>query len=53
MLGIILRVVACALFILAAVGQTIFEQPSFDLVAWGLAAWVLATFIEDLVGRIR
>lgn len=45
MIGLILRVVACLLFVLAAVGQTPFGQPPHDLVAWGLAAWVLATLV--------
>jgi hypothetical protein len=45
MFGIILRVVAFLLFLLAAVNQTIFQQPPADLVAWGLAAWVLATLV--------
>lgn len=45
MLGIILRVLACLMFILAGAGQTVLSQPPADLVAWGLAAWVLATLI--------
>jgi hypothetical protein len=45
MLGVILRVVAFLLFLLAAVNQTVFGQPPLDLVAFGLAAWVLATLI--------
>ena len=45
MLGIILRVIAFLLFLLAAVGQTVFEQPPLDLAHFGLAAWVLATLI--------
>jgi hypothetical protein len=45
MLGIILRVIACLLFLLAAVNQTIFSQPPADLVAFGLLAWCLATLI--------
>jgi len=54
MLGIILRVVAFVLFLLAAVGQTIFEQPPAYLVAWGLAAWVLATLVGGVnLGRIK
>jgi hypothetical protein len=45
MLGIILRVVAFLLFLLAAVNQTVFSQPPADLVAFGLACWVLATLV--------
>jgi hypothetical protein len=48
MLGIVLRVVAFFAFLLAAVGQTVFDQPPADLVAWGLAAWVLATLVAPL-----
>jgi len=46
MIGLILRVVAFLLFLLAAVNQTIFNQPPADLVAWGLASWVLATLLD-------
>jgi len=45
MLGIILRVLAFLAFVLAAANQTILSQPPADLVAWGLACWVLATLI--------
>ncbi len=45
MLALILRVVAFLLFLLAACNQTILSQPPADLVAWGLAAWVLATLV--------
>ena len=45
MLGIILRVIACLLFLLAAVNQTVFSQPPADLVAFGLLAWCLATLV--------
>lgn len=45
MLGIILRVVAFLCFVLAAANQTIFTQPPADLIAWGLACWVLATLV--------
>lgn len=44
MLGVILRVVAFLLFVGAALNQTWFSQPPADLVAFGLAAWVLASF---------
>lgn len=46
MLGIILRVIAFLVFLLAAVNQTVFSQPPADLVAFGLAAWVLATLLD-------
>lgn len=55
MISTILRVVAFLLFLLAAVNQTILEQPPVDLVAWGLAAWVLATLLGGVVyseGRV-
>lgn len=45
MLGLILRIVAFILFLLAAFNQTIFSQPPADLVAFGLACWVLATIV--------
>lgn len=45
MLGIFSRVIAFLAFVLAAANQTIFSQPPADLVAWGLAFWVLATLI--------
>ena len=45
MLGTILRVIAFLLFLVAAVNQTLFDQGPQDLVAFGLAAWVLATLI--------
>jgi hypothetical protein len=46
MIGIILRVIAFLLFLLAAVNQSLFEQGPPDLVAFGLAAWVLATLTD-------
>ena len=45
MIGIVLRVIAFILFILAAVNQDLFDQPPADLAVWGLAAWVLATIV--------
>jgi uncharacterized membrane protein YuzA (DUF378 family) len=45
MLGIILRVIALILFVVAALNQTLFGQPELDLIAWALAAWVLATLV--------
>lgn len=45
MLGIILRVIAFLLFLLAAFNQTLLSQAPHDLVAFGLAAWVLATLV--------
>ena len=55
MLGIVLRVIAFLLFLLAAVGQDIFGQPPLDLAYWGLAAWVLASLIGgyDFGGRLN
>lgn len=50
MLGLILRVIACLLFLTAAFNQTLFTQPPADLVAFGLAAWVLATLYESYYG---
>lgn len=48
MLRLILLVVAFLLFVLAAVNQTLFNQPPADLVAWGLAAVVLAILFGDV-----
>lgn len=45
MLGIVLRVIAFLLFLVAAVNQTLFDQTPADLVAFGLASWVLASLI--------
>ena len=53
MLGIVLRVVAFVVFVLAALGQTVLNQAPADLVAWGLAAWVLATLVGDVGPGLR
>lgn len=55
MLGILLRLVAFILFLVAAFNQTLFQQSPADLVAFGLAAWVLATLIGgyDFGGRFN
>lgn len=55
MIALILRVLAFLLFLLAAVNQTLLGQPPADLVAWGLAAWVLSTLLGDpiVVARFR
>lgn len=55
MIGLILRVVAFLLFLIAALNQTFLGQPPTDLVAWGLAAWVLSTLLGDplVVARFR
>ncbi len=45
MLSLILRIVAFILFVVAALNQVLFDQPELDLIAWGLAAWVLATLL--------
>jgi len=45
MIGIVLRVLAFLFFFLAGCGQTLLDQGPADLVAFGLAAWVLATLI--------
>ncbi len=45
MIGLVLRVVAFILFLVAAFNQTLFDQPPTDLIAFGLAAWVLATLV--------
>jgi len=44
-IGIILRVLAFVLFFLAGCGQTLLDQGPADLIAFGLAAWVLATLV--------
>lgn len=50
MLGLILRVVAFILFCVAALNETLFDQGPVDLVAWGLAAWVLSTLLDGYFG---
>lgn len=45
MLGILARLIALLLFVLAGVNQTLFSQPPPDLIAFGLAFWVAATLI--------
>jgi hypothetical protein len=47
-IGLILRIAAFLLFLLAAVNQTLFQQPPADLVAFGLAAWVLAVLLDGV-----
>lgn len=49
MLGLILRVIAFILFLVAAFNQTLFKQDPHELVAFGLAAWVLATVLGEWV----
>lgn len=48
MISLILLVIAFLLFLLAAVNQTVFDQAPFDLVAFGLAAWVLSVLLSGL-----
>ncbi len=48
LLSIILRVIAFILFIVAALNNSLFSQPPADLVAFGLAAWVLATLVGGI-----
>ena len=43
--SLLLRVVAFILFLVSALNQTLFQQTPQELVAWGLAAWVLATIL--------
>jgi hypothetical protein len=45
MVSLILRVVAFILFLVAGFNQTLFHQGELDLIAFGLAAWVLATLL--------
>ncbi len=45
MISLLLLIVAFLLFLLAALNQTIFSQGPFDLVAFGLAAWVLSILL--------
>jgi hypothetical protein len=47
MIALLLRLVALILFVVAALNETLFSQPPADLVAWGLAAWVLSTLVGD------
>ena len=45
MIGIILRVLACVLFIVAGCDGSLLDQGPADLVAFGLALWVAATLL--------
>jgi hypothetical protein len=49
LLGIIPKVVALALFLLAAVNQDLLGQGPGDLVAFGLASWVLSELVGGIV----
>lgn len=55
MLALILLVVAFLCFLLAAVGQTILDQPPLDLAYFGLAFWVLAILVGQplIAGRLN
>lgn len=44
-LSLILMVVAFLLFVIAGCNQTLFSQGPADLVAFGLASWVLAQLL--------
>jgi len=48
MLGIVFRVVALILFLVAGVNQTLFNQGPADLIAFGLASWVLGTLLDGV-----
>lgn len=45
MISIILRVLACIVFLVAGFNQTLFHQGELDLIAFGLAFWVAATLL--------
>lgn len=45
MIGLLLRIVAFILFLVAAFNQTLFGQGELDLIAFGLAFWILATLL--------
>lgn len=45
MISLILRVIAFILFLVAGCNQALFGQGERDLVAFGLAFWVLATLV--------
>ncbi len=52
MIGVVLRVLAFILFVIAGVNQVLLGQPAIDLIAFGLAAWVLATLLGGVsLGR--
>ena len=53
MISLILLVIAFLAFLLAALNQTVLDQPPADLVAWGLAAWVLATLLPGAWAEIN
>ncbi len=46
MISLILLLVAALLFLLAGVNQTLFDQGPFDLVAFGLLAYVLSILLS-------
>lgn len=48
MISLILLVIAFLLFLLAAVNQTVFDQGPVDLIAWGLASWVLSVLLSGI-----
>jgi hypothetical protein len=48
MISLILLVIAFLLFILAGVNQDLFSQSPADLVAFGLAAWVLSVILSGV-----
>jgi len=48
MISLILLVIAFILFLIAAVNESLFDQGPADLVAFGLAAWVLATLLSGI-----
>lgn len=48
MVGIILRVLACILFVIAGCNGTLLDQGPGDLIAFGLAFWVAATLLGGI-----
>lgn len=48
MISLILLVIAFLLFLLAGVNQDLFSQSPSDLVAFGLAAWVLSLLLSGI-----
>lgn len=46
MLSFALRIFAAILFVVAGCNGHLFNQASLDLIAFGLAAWVVATILD-------
>ena len=50
MVALICTVVALILFVVAGANETLFDQPPADLIAWGLAFYVLGILLQGAWG---